>query len=104
LNAVHPKSFVITLGLLTAVAALTVDLSLPAIPVMVDALATTLPRSQQIVGVFMIGMACGQIPAGLAGDRLGRLPIMYVGMTIFFLQRDSYRVSVRRRQLCCREP
>ena len=83
MNAVHRKSFIVTLGLLTAVAALTVDLSLPAIPAMVDALATTLPRGQQIVGVFMVGMACGQIPAGLTGDRLGRLPTLYVGMTIF---------------------
>jgi DHA1 family bicyclomycin/chloramphenicol resistance-like MFS transporter len=64
-------------------AALTVDLSLPAIPAMVDALATTLPRGQQIVGVFMAGMACGQIPAGLFSDRLGRLPVLYAGMTLF---------------------
>ena len=37
-DPLNRKSFVITLGLLTAVAALTVDLSLPAIPAMVDAL------------------------------------------------------------------
>jgi len=64
-------------------AALTVDLSLPAIPAMVEALDTTLSHGQQIVGVFMIGMACGQIPAGLFSDRLGRLPTLYVGMTLF---------------------
>jgi len=87
LNAdlLHRKSFIITLGLLTAVAALTVDLSLPAIPAMVDALDTTLSRGQQIVGVFMVGMACGQIPAGLFADRLGRLPFLYVGMVVFTL-------------------
>jgi len=77
------KSFILTLGLLTATAALTVDLSLPAIPVMVDALSTTLPRAQKIVGVFMIGMACGQIPTGLFSDRLGRLPTLYTGLGIF---------------------
>ena len=77
------KSFILTLGLLTAVAALTVDLSLPAIPAMVEALNTSMSRGQQIVGIFMIGMACGQIPAGLFSDRLGRLPTLYVGMTIF---------------------
>ena len=77
------KSFIVTLGLLTAVAALTVDLSLPAIPAMVEALNTSMSRGQQIVGIFMIGMACGQIPAGLFSDRLGRLPTLYVGMTIF---------------------
>lgn len=84
-DLLHRKSFIITLGLLTAVAALTVDLSLPAIPAMVEALDTTLSHGQQIVGVFMVGMACGQIPAGLFADRLGRLPVLYVGMVIFTL-------------------
>jgi DHA1 family bicyclomycin/chloramphenicol resistance-like MFS transporter len=77
------RSFVITLGLMTAAAAVTVDVSLPAIPAMADALQTTLSRGQQIVGIFMIGMAIGQIPAGLFSDRLGRLPVLYTGMVIF---------------------
>jgi DHA1 family bicyclomycin/chloramphenicol resistance-like MFS transporter len=73
----------LTLGLLTAMAALTVDLSLPAIPSMVDALNSSLTRGQQIVGIFMAGMAIGQIPAGLFSDRLGRLPTLYAGMALF---------------------
>ena len=64
-------------------AALTVDLSLPAIPSMVVALDSTLTRGQQIVGVFMLGMAMGQIPAGLTSDRLGRMPTLFAGMTLF---------------------
>jgi len=75
--------FVVTLGLLTAVAALTVDLSLPAIPAMAEALGTSLSRGQQIVGIFMGGMACGQIPGGLLADRSGRIPILYIGLGIF---------------------
>ncbi|MBT8067264.1 MAG: multidrug effflux MFS transporter [Gammaproteobacteria bacterium] len=81
----HSRNFVLTLGLLTATAALTVDMSLPAIPSMVDALQSTLTRGQQIVGIFMFGMAVGQIPAGLFSDRLGRLPTLYAGMTLFAL-------------------
>ena len=77
------RSFVITLGLLTATAALTIDLSLPAIPEMVRSLATELPKGQLIVGAFMLGMACGQIPAGLFSDRLGRLPVLYTGLSLF---------------------
>ena len=50
---------------------------------MVDALGTTLTRGQQIVGVFMFGMAIGQIPAGLSADRFGRMPALYVGLTLF---------------------
>ena len=75
--------FVITLGLMTGAAALAVDLSLPAIPVMVEALGTTLTRGQQIVGIFMAGMAMGQIPAGLLSDRAGRLPVLYAFLCIF---------------------
>lgn len=82
-HLVQSRSFVLTLGLLTAMAALTVDLSLPAIPSMVDALESTLTHGQQIVGIFMAGMAIGQIPAGLFSDRLGRLPTLYAGMTLF---------------------
>jgi DHA1 family bicyclomycin/chloramphenicol resistance-like MFS transporter len=77
------RGFVVTLGLLTGISAFTIDVSLPAIPAMADALATTLSRGQQIVGVFMAGMAVGQVPAGLISDRIGRLPVMYVGMVLF---------------------
>jgi len=82
-HLVQSKRFILTLGVITATAALTVDLTLPAIPAMVDALGTTLPRAQKIVGIFLIGMACGQIPAGLISDRFGRLPAIYAGMTVF---------------------
>jgi DHA1 family bicyclomycin/chloramphenicol resistance-like MFS transporter len=83
-NLLKP-SFVITLGLLTGLAAVTVDISLPAVPAMAIALATSLSRSQQIVGVFMAGLACGQIPAGLVADRIGRLPVLYAGMLLFLV-------------------
>lgn len=79
------RSFIVTLGLLTGLAAFTVDVSLPAVPAMADALATSLSRGQQIVGIFMIGMAFGQIPAGLVSDRIGRLPVLYVGLTLFIV-------------------
>jgi DHA1 family bicyclomycin/chloramphenicol resistance-like MFS transporter len=76
-------SFIITLGLLTGISALTIDISLPAVPSMAVALATSLSKGQQIVGIFMAGMAFGQIPAGLVSDRVGRLPVLYAGMILF---------------------
>lgn len=82
---IEQRSFVVTLGSLIGVAALTVDLSLPAVPEMVRNLPTSLPKGQLIIGVFMAGMAAGQVPAGLFADRLGRLPVLYFGMILFTL-------------------
>ncbi|MEM6511544.1 MAG: multidrug effflux MFS transporter [Pseudomonadota bacterium] len=81
----HSRLFILTLGMLTATAALTVDLSLPAVPAMAAALSSDIPTTQKIIGIFMAGMACGQIPAGLLSDRLGRLPVLYCGMALFTL-------------------
>lgn len=77
------RRFVLVLGLLTGLAAVSVDMSLPAIPQMVDALATTMSLGQLIVGLFMAGLALGQVPAGLLSDRLGRMPVLYGGVGIF---------------------
>ena len=79
------RRFVLVLGLLTGLAAITVDMSLPAIPAMVADLAASLGRGQQIVGWFMAGIALGQIPAGLVSDRIGRLPVLYFGVALFTL-------------------
>lgn len=77
------RRFVLVLGLLTGLAAVSVDLSLPAIPQMVEALGTTMQLGQLIVGLFMGGIALGQLPAGLLSDRLGRMPVLYGGIVLF---------------------
>jgi DHA1 family bicyclomycin/chloramphenicol resistance-like MFS transporter len=79
------RRFVLVLGLLTGLAAVSVDMSLPAIPQMVEALATSMSLGQLIVGFFMAGLALGQVPAGLLSDRLGRMPVLYGGVAIFTL-------------------
>ena len=79
------KRFVIVLGSLTGLAALTIDMSLPAIPSMSRALGVDTATGMQIVGFFMAGLAIGQLPAGLASDRFGRMPVLYAGMLLFML-------------------
>jgi DHA1 family bicyclomycin/chloramphenicol resistance-like MFS transporter len=77
------RRFVLVLGLLTGLAAVSIDLSLPAIPQMVEAMGTRIQLGQLIVGLFMGGIAVGQLPAGLLSDRLGRMPVLYGGIVIF---------------------
>jgi DHA1 family bicyclomycin/chloramphenicol resistance-like MFS transporter len=77
------RRFVVILGLLTGLVAFTIDIALPAIPPMIRDLATTMPVGQQVVGMFMAGMAAGQIPFGLVSDRIGRMPALYVGIGLF---------------------
>ncbi|MDH3265479.1 MAG: hypothetical protein OEM25_00815 [Gammaproteobacteria bacterium] len=52
-SPISKRSFVVTLGPLTGMSAFTVDVSLPAVPAMAHALATSLSRSQLIIGGFM---------------------------------------------------
>jgi len=77
------RRFVIVLGCLTGIGAVTIDMSLPSIPGMVDDFGATIGIGQQIVGVFMIGIALGQLPAGLISDRIGRIPVLLTGIGIF---------------------
>lgn len=77
------RRFVLVLGFLTGIAAVTIDMSLPAFPEMVRELATSMSTAQRVVGLFIAGIAFGQIPAGLISDRIGRMPVLYGGIGLF---------------------
>ena len=77
------RRFILVLGFLTGIAAVTIDMSLPAFPAMVRDLATNMSTGQQVVGLFVAGIGIGQIPAGLISDRIGRMPVLYSGIGIF---------------------
>ncbi len=55
-----------------ALSAAAIDIGLPVIPPMVEALGATSAAGQAIITAYLAGFAIGQIPIGLAGDRWGR--------------------------------
>lgn len=83
LSLAAPRKFVFVLGCLTTLAAMTIDMSLPAIPDMARSMATRISTGQMIVGAFMLGTALGQLPVGLMSDRFGRRPVLIGGLSLF---------------------
>ncbi len=66
-------------------AALATDLVVPILPVIQRELATSAGNAQLLISVFLASYALGQIPCGVAADRIGRLPVLYLALSVFFV-------------------
>jgi len=75
----------IVLGVITALPALAVDISLPTMPPIAADLGTTLGQAQLVITVFLAGLALGQIPIGMLADHVGRRPVVIAGAAVFTL-------------------
>ena len=77
------RAFIVLLGALTALTALSIDMSLPALPRLTAVFATTPDRAQLTLSVFLIGFAIGQLAYGPVSDRFGRRPALLFGLVIY---------------------
>ena len=78
----YSRRDIITFATLTGLLAfipISTDLFLPAIPMMMAELGSTISKSQLTLSLFMLGVACGQIIFGPLSDQFGRLPVIRVG-------------------------
>lgn len=73
------------LGMLAAIAPLSTDMYLPALPFMMEDFSVTPSMIQLTLTASMAGMAAGQIIAGPASDDMGRRKPLVVGMAVFTL-------------------
>ena len=73
------------LGMLAAIAPLSTDMFLPALPFMLDDFSVTPSMIQLTLTASMAGMAAGQIIAGPASDDMGRRKPLVIGMAVFTL-------------------
>ncbi|MFQ3234909.1 MAG: DHA1 family bicyclomycin/chloramphenicol resistance-like MFS transporter [Paraglaciecola sp.] len=73
------------LAVLISTSALTIGISIPVLPQIAASLHTDLNSVTLVVTSYFAGYAIGQIPAGFLADRWGRLPVVYLGCSIFIL-------------------
>lgn len=78
--------FVALTAALMALTALSIDIMLPALPAIGNALGVTDDNDrQQIVILYMAGFAAGQLVYGPLSDRFGRKPVLLFGLAIFIV-------------------
>jgi DHA1 family bicyclomycin/chloramphenicol resistance-like MFS transporter len=75
----------ILLVAMTALAALSIDITVPSLPATARALGTDVATTQLTLSTFFFGFAMAQILVGPLSDRFGRRPIIIIGMTGYTL-------------------
>jgi DHA1 family bicyclomycin/chloramphenicol resistance-like MFS transporter len=77
--------FIVLLALATAMQAIGTTFTVPALPVLAQAFATTPDIVQLTLSGYLGGLASGQILFGALSDRFGRRPVLLFGLGLFTL-------------------
>lgn len=82
--AIGFTEFVALMATLTALAALSIDTMLPALPAIGASLGVERANDNQlVVSLFFLGFGIGQLFYGPLSDAVGRKPVAYVGLALF---------------------
>lgn len=101
----HPESraLLALLAALVALGPLSVDMYLPAMPMMVDALDTQISRMHLTLSAYLTGFALFHLACGPLADRFGRKPILLGGTGLFVIASLGCVLSTNVEQLiACR--
>ncbi|MES1930605.1 bicyclomycin/chloramphenicol resistance protein [Salinisphaera dokdonensis CL-ES53] len=77
--------FIAVLGMLTAIAPLSIDMYLPAMPGLARQFSVDPAYVQYSLSLFFLGLAAGQLTYGPLSDRYGRRPILYFGICLYLI-------------------
>jgi DHA1 family bicyclomycin/chloramphenicol resistance-like MFS transporter len=81
----HKSELIVLLGAVTAFAPVSIDMYLPALPVLSEEFAASPGHVQLSVASFFLGLAVGQGFYGPLSDRFGRTRPLYAGLSLFVL-------------------
>lgn len=81
----RPPVWLVLMAALTAIGPLSIDMYLPAFPVMGEDLNAEGGQVEQTLATFFIGLALGQLVYGPLSDRFGRKPPLYFGLGLYAL-------------------
>lgn len=79
----HRFELLLLLGLLQALAPISIDMYLPAMPQMEEVFHASASAVEATMVTFLIGFALGQLLYGPLTDRFGRKPPLYVSLALF---------------------
>lgn len=82
-SVVGSRRWIVTLAALTAVVALSIDMSLPAQPTLARWADVDDETAQLTLSLFLIGFAGAQLIVGYLSDAWGRRPVMIGGLVLF---------------------
>jgi DHA1 family bicyclomycin/chloramphenicol resistance-like MFS transporter len=78
-----PRSPVPLLGALTGLTALSIDMSLPALPTLAAVFSTSAEQAALTLSMFLAGYPASQLFYGTLSDRFGRRPPLLLGLILF---------------------
>ncbi|HTP91693.1 MAG TPA: MFS transporter, partial [Xanthobacteraceae bacterium] len=81
----RPGTFALTLllSLLTALGPLSMDMYLPSLPALGQALHASTAQVQLTISTYLFGFAAGQIIYGPISDRFGRRPVILIALGLY---------------------
>lgn len=77
------RFLILILGVLTALGPLSIDLYLPAFPLIATDFSASPAGVELSLASFFMGLALGQLLSGLLSDRLGRRPTVLLGLSVY---------------------
>jgi DHA1 family bicyclomycin/chloramphenicol resistance-like MFS transporter len=96
----HSRTLVVLLGALTGLTALSIDMSLAALPTLAAVFAVSADQAALSLSMFLAGYSASQLVYGPIADRFGRRPPLLVGLALFAAGGTGCALSASITQLC----